>query len=142
MCQKDRETRYKIKTQLPYSKIGLSGITVRHDIVMSEKITKINEEIGQICTKLNDSFIDNSTIDHSCLNGSKLHLNAKGSAILAVHLIKLLKGGNASTSTSPKKQIYEDFRRSAIQKLGELLNMIVPPDMQEHPPPAAERNID
>ena len=85
---------------------------MRHDIVMSEKITKVNEEIGQVCTKLNALFIDNSTIDHSCLNDSKLHLNAKGSAILAVHLIKFLKGGKASTSTSPKKQRYEDFQRS------------------------------
>ena len=90
-AQKIENLATKIKTQFPYSKIGLSGITVRHDIVMSEKITKVNEEIGQICTKLNASFIDNSTIDHSCLNGSKLHLNAKGSAILAVHLIKFLK---------------------------------------------------
>ena len=127
-AQKIEKLATKVKAQFPYSKIGLSGITVRHDIVMSEKITKVNEEIGQICTKLNASFIDNSTIDHSCLNGSKLHLNAKGSAILAVHLIKFLKGGKASTSTSPKKQRYEDFQRSAIQKLGELLKMIVPPD--------------
>ncbi len=127
-AQKIEKLATKVKAQFPYSKIGLSGITVRHDIVMSEKITKVNEEIGQICTKLNASFIDNSTIDHSCLNGSKLYLNAKGSAILAVHLIKFLKGGKASTSTSPKKQRYEDFQRSAIQKLGELLKMIVPPD--------------
>ncbi len=126
--QKIEKLATKVKAQFPYSKIGLSGITVRHDIVMSEKITKVNEEIGQICTKLNASFIDNSTIDHSCLNGSKLHLNAKGSAILAVHLIKFLKGGKASTSTLPKKQRYEDFQRSAIQKLGELLKMIIPPD--------------
>ena len=83
---------------------------------------------GHTCMQLDVSFIDNTTIDDTCLNGSKLHLNAKGSAILAVHFIKFLKGGSASTSPSKRRQNYEDFQRSAIQKLGELLKIIVPPD--------------
>ena len=125
-ANKTEKLATKVKTQFPYSKIGLSGLTVRHDVAMSKKIEEVNKELRHICTKLDVSFIDNSTIDDTCLNGSKLHLNAKGSAILAVHFINFLKGDSALTS--PRKQRYEDFQRSAIQKLGELLKIIVPPD--------------
>ena len=110
----------KVKSQFPYSKIGLSGLTARRDVAMPEKIDEVNKELQRICMQLDVSFIDNTTIDDTCLNGSKLHLNAKGSAILAVHFIKFLKGGSASTSPSKRRQNYEDFQRSAILKLGEL----------------------
>ena len=122
-AQKIEKLAKKTKTQFPYSKIGLSGLTVRHDIAMLEKIQGVNKKIGHICKNLEISFIDNSTIDDTCLNGSKLHLNAKGSAILAVHFINFLKGGSASAS--PRKQRHQDFQRSTIQKLGELLEIIV-----------------
>ena len=125
-AQKIEKLATKVKKQFPDSKIGLSGVTVRHDIAMLEKIKEVNKEIGHICTKLDVSFIDNSIINDSCLNNSKLHLNAKGSAILAVHFINFLKGGNVSTL--PRRQRYENFQRSAMQKLGELLKIIVPPD--------------
>ena len=72
----------KVKNQFPYSKIRLSGLTVRHDIDVSKKIVDVNKGLGLICAKLNISFIDNSTIDDTCLNRSRLHLNEKGSAIL------------------------------------------------------------
>ena len=127
-AQKIEKLAAKVKSQFPYSKIGLSGLTTRQDVAMSEKIDEVNKELQHICMKLDVSFINNTTIDDTCLNGSKLHLNAKGSAILAVHFIKFLKGGSASTSPSKRRQNYEDFQRSAIQKLGELLKIIVPPD--------------
>ena len=90
----------KVKNQFPYSKIGLSGLTVRHDIGrtvrhdidVSKKIVHVNKGLGLICAKLNISFIDNSTIDDTCLNKSRLHLNEKGSATLAVHFITFLRG--------------------------------------------------
>ena len=129
-AQKIEKLAKKTKTQFPYSKIGLSGLTVRHDIAMLEKIQEVNKKIGHICKKLEISFIDNSTIDDTCLNGSKLHLNAKGSAILAVHFINFLKGGSASAS--PRKQRHQDFQRSTIQKLGELLEIIVQPQKNIH----------
>ena len=37
--------------------------------------------------------IDNSVFGASALNGSRLHLNAKGSPLLAVQLIKFLRSG-------------------------------------------------
>ena len=125
--KRSRNWPRKVKKQFPDSKIGLSGVTVRHDIA-TEKIKEVNKEIGHICTKLDVSFIDNSIVNDSCLNNSKLDLNAKGSAILAVHFINFLKGGNVSTLPRPRKPRYEDFQRSAMQKLGELLKIIVPPD--------------
>jgi hypothetical protein len=127
-AQKIEKLAAKVKSQFPYSKIGLSGLTARRDVAMPEKIDEVNKELQHICMQLDVSFIDNTTIDDTCLNGSKLHLNAKGSAILAVHFIKFLKGGSASTSPSKRRQNYEDFQRSAILKLGELLKIIVPPD--------------
>ncbi|CAB3987373.1 Hypothetical predicted protein [Paramuricea clavata] len=129
-AQKIEKLAKKTKTQFPYSKIGLSGLTMRHDIAMLEKIQEVNKKIGHICKKLEISFIDNSTIDDTCLNGSKLHLNAKGSAILVVHFINFLKGGSASVS--PRKQRHQDFPRSTIQKLGELLEVIVQPQKNIH----------
>ena len=43
-------------------------------------------------------FIDNSVIDRSCLNGSMLHLNEKGSSLLAVQFIKFLRSRLVSGS--------------------------------------------
>ncbi|XP_028409427.1 uncharacterized protein LOC114532034 [Dendronephthya gigantea] len=123
--QKIEKLATKVKSQFPYSKIGLSGLTVRHDLALSRKIDEVNKELELICTKLDISFIDNSTIDDTCLNGSKLHLNAKGSAILAVHLINFLRGSSGPASS--QKQLYQDFQSSTIQKLGELLKIIVQP---------------
>ena len=38
--------------------------------------------------------IDNSVIDASALNGSRLNLNVKGSSLLAVQFIKFLRSGS------------------------------------------------
>jgi hypothetical protein len=38
------------------------------------------------------SYIDNSNIGNTCLNKSKLHLNDKGTSLLAVHFIKFVRG--------------------------------------------------
>ena len=127
-AQKIEKLAMKVKKQFRDSKTGLSGVTVRHDIAMLEKLREVNKEIGHICTKLDVSFIDNSIINDSFLNNSKLHLNGKGSAILAAHFINFLKGGIGNVSTLPRKPRFEDFQRSAMQKLGELLKIIVPPD--------------
>ena len=119
-------TKLKLKAQFPFSKIGPSGLTVRHDVALSKKIDEVDKELELTCTKLDFPFIDNSTIDDSCLNRrSKLYLNVKGSAILAVHLINFLRGG--SGPASPQKQRYEDFHSSTIQKLGGQLKKIVQP---------------
>jgi hypothetical protein len=43
-----------------------------------------------MCVTNNYSFIHHDNIDESCLNNSKLHLNAKGSALLVVDFINFL----------------------------------------------------
>ena len=103
---------------------------MRQDIDVSKKIKDVNKELGFICAKLNISFIHNSTIDDTCLNKSKLHLNAKDSAILALHFITFLTGDRALLT--PRNQRHDDFQQSAIQKLGELLRMIVTPARNVH----------
>ena len=61
-------------------------------------------------------YIDNSVINASALNGRRLHLNAKGSSLLAVQIIKFLRSGSDKFNQSRK-----GFRSPAIQRLGKLL---------------------
>ena len=43
-------------------------------------------------------------------NGSKLHLNAKGAALLAVDFINFLRGGKLSANTYSRDSHYENFQ--------------------------------
>ena len=71
-------------------------------------------------------FIDNSYIDGSCLNGSKLHLNAKGSAYLANNFIKFIRplGKQSNQQT--------DFG-NPIHQLGQLLTQLARQTMNISP---------
>ena len=90
------------RVKFPSAKIGVSGITHRKDHNFSTKITEVNEKLKQSADTYNFPFIENSTrIDGWCLNGSNLHLNEKGSALLAVgRFIKFLRGASAGLSRS------------------------------------------
>lgn len=57
-------------------------MTSRSDIQVELKIQEVNEDV---------SFIEKASIDTILLNNSKLHLNAKGSALLAYHFIQFLR---------------------------------------------------
>ena len=63
--------------------VVISGLIKRYDQDFNEDIKSINEKIQNLCTSKGLSFIDNSNIDKSCLNRSKLHLNRRGSSFLA-----------------------------------------------------------
>ncbi len=65
------------------SKIGISSIIHRDDMNMSAKLSAVNGKLKEMANNDDFVFIDNSHIDGTCLNGSKLHSNAKGSAYLA-----------------------------------------------------------
>ena len=82
--------------KFPNAKVGISGITIRNDIESSGKMADVNNKIKEMCIRHNYTFIDLKNINGSCLNGSKLHLNAKGSALLAVDFINFLRGGEGS----------------------------------------------
>ena len=76
------------------AKIGVSGIIVRDDISVKDKIEEVNEGIQELCRKRKYIFIDNSNIQLNALNGSKLHFKARGSALLASGFIEFLRGDN------------------------------------------------
>ena len=66
---------------------------------MATKIDEANKILKQKCMDIGMSFVDNYTVDSTCLNGSNIHLNAKGLAILATKFITFLRG-NKSSKTS------------------------------------------
>ena len=74
-----------VKQRFPSSHIGLSSSIIRNDIELSTNIMDFNKKIEEFCDKRGFEFIDNQNINNSCLNGSNLHLNPKGSAYLAVN---------------------------------------------------------
>ena len=98
MCRRNQEVALKVKNKLPNSSIGLSGIVYREDINVDSKHIEVNEMVKLMAEDNNIIYIDNSVIDASALNGSKLHLNAKGSSLLAVQFIKFLRSGVSQNS--------------------------------------------
>ena len=119
-CAKDIEKLIAgVKQRFPNSKIGISGITMRQDVDLASKIFKVNEKIKSMTPKYDVTLIDNSSFDKTSLNGSKLHLNAKGSAILASHFISIIKGGQ-SLRHSPRRS-RRDFQMDTMNQLQELL---------------------
>lgn len=112
----------KVKAKFPNSKIGLSGITLRQDIETASNVQAVNKKLKIMSAKQKVAFIDNSSINNTCLNGSRLHLNAKGSAFLATHFIEFLKGKQHSR---PRQSHGEGFQLSTINQLGDLLKTIL-----------------
>ena len=98
MCRRNQEVALKVKNKLPNSSIGLSDIVYREDINVDSKRIEVNEMVKLMAEDNNIIYIDNSVIDASALNGSKLHLNAKGSSLLAVQFIKFLRSGVSQNS--------------------------------------------
>ncbi len=111
-----------VKRKFPNSRVGISGITPRQDIDSTSKIREVNEKIKSMSTKYAIKFIDNSTLDRTSLNSSKLHLNSKGSAILATHFISFIKNGQSSSL--PRRRSRQDFQADIMNHLEELLTVI------------------
>ena len=122
VCAKKIESLVlKIKSKFPSSKIGVSGITTRQDIDVGKGINQLNRIIEDLSKKHNVSFIDNGNINSTCLNNSRLHLNAKGSAFLATNFIRFLKGDQHMSIQRPRRSSAEDFHAIANQLLMTLL---------------------
>ena len=62
---------------------GFFGIVARRDINKEEHNVSTNNRLENHCKGNEFFFIDNSNIDASCLNKSKLCLNRKGTSYLA-----------------------------------------------------------
>jgi lysophospholipase L1-like esterase len=101
-----------IKERFPGSKIGISSIAVRDDADLTDQISTVNKQLQELCVKNGFDFINNSSVDNTCLNGSQLHLNAKGFAFLATNFIKFLRRSNANVKSSYRSRRNEDFRRT------------------------------
>ena len=80
-----------MKNKFPNSSIGLSSIVYREDINVDAKHIEVNEKVKLIAEDNNFTYIDNSVIDASALNGSRLHLTVEGSSLVAVQFIKFLR---------------------------------------------------
>jgi hypothetical protein len=102
---------HSAKARFPGSRIALSSIIGRHHIDITSNILEVNKSLKALCTKHGYAFIDNQNIDKSCLNSSNLHLNAKGSAYLAVNFIKFIRPNDAHDQNQRGK----DFRPSVHQ---------------------------
>ena len=110
--------------KFPNAKVGISGITIRNDIESSAKMADVKNKIKEMCIRHNYTFIHHKNINGSCLNGSKLHLNAKGSALLAVDFINFLRGGKLSATYSRNRQ-YENFQiERTVRQLENILRTI------------------
>jgi hypothetical protein len=116
-----------VKQRFPSSQIGLSSITIRNDIDLSTKVMDVNKKIEEFCNNMGFEFIDNQNIDNSCLNGSNLHLNSKGSAYLAVNFIKFIRGKDIQSTYHPHTS--KDFRFPSHQLylLENIVKMLTPP---------------
>jgi hypothetical protein len=111
----------KTKSKFPNSKIGVSGITMRQDIEVGQNINQVNKKLENLSKNHNVSFIDNSSINNTCLNGGKLHQNPKGSAFLATNFIRFLKGDQHVSPRRSRRSSTEDFHAIAKQLLMTLL---------------------
>ena len=74
------------------TKVTISNIIKRSDNVnLNQKIDECNVEIASPVSQKGWSLIDNSNLDSTCLNGSGLHLNKKGTFSLACNIIKHIR---------------------------------------------------
>ena len=63
--------------------IGFSSIYYRADRDLEKKINDTNGRLKNYCSGNGFMFVNNSTMNESCLNKSKLVLNKKGTSIFA-----------------------------------------------------------
>ena len=94
-----------------------TAIIYREDIHVDSKCNKVNEMVKSMAEEDESvTYIDNSILDSSGLNGSRLHLNTKGFSLLAVQFIKFLRSGSGRHANTGR-----GFQMSSIQQLGKIL---------------------
>ena len=112
-----------IKVKFPQSKVGISGLPIRKDCDLDEKLNQTNKDLRSFCIRQGYTFIDNVNINFSALNSSKLHLNPKGTAYLAVNFINFLR--NRVYSKRRSKQLSkQDFQNAQLLQLGNYLTTL------------------
>lgn len=79
--------RQGIVTKNPTTEIAISEIVRRQDSTVNNKTHETNTLLSNLCEEANWYFIRHDNIDNKHLNGSGLHLNRQGTAILAKNYI-------------------------------------------------------
>ena len=76
----------------PKTKVCFSGVIKRSDDnELNAKVGKVNRLLKIACSEFGFDYIDNSSIDVSCLNRSGLHLNRRGDTSLAKNFNSYLR---------------------------------------------------
>ena len=112
----------KVKNKFPNAKVGVSGLTYREDVSVNPIRVEVNEKLKNLSVIHEFSYIDNSKIDNTCWNKSKLHLNDKGTSLLAVHFIKFVRGLASNSRRSGDRD--KGFQMVLCKQLGEMLMKI------------------
>ena len=81
----------QIEEDSPATSIVISSILPRSDkSELLAKATEANKLIKAICSKNQWAFIDHKSVNFSCLNTRGLHLNRKGTSIIAKNISKYI----------------------------------------------------
>ena len=80
-------TKY-MKQHHPTTRLTFSSVIVRKDRpILVERIRRMNEKLEKHCEAEGVGYIDNSNITDTSLDVSKVHLNKKGSSLLANNIL-------------------------------------------------------
>ena len=71
--------------------IAFSSVVHRNDQDFEEEIKEINRKLENLCKGKGIKFINDTNIDGSCFNRSKLHLSKSGTALLVKNFSQVLK---------------------------------------------------
>ena len=122
ICDKYSALISEIKALNANCRVYISSLTTRSDIADGHtKIAAVNTVLKDLSTSQKCSFVNNKNIDSSCLNGSNLHLNQKGTAFLAMNFIKSIRGKKKvqmnKNQGKGKAVTSQNFHGSAVQKI-------------------------
>ena len=70
--------------------IGFFSVTRRSDKEFSKQISEMNVKLKNFCLGKGFIYIDNDSINESCLNDSKLHLNKKSTNLFSRNVLTSL----------------------------------------------------
>ena len=100
------------------AQIGFSSLTERYDLSVHDKLVEVNSKVEEMFAINNYTFIHHVNIDRSCLNNSKINLNAKGYALLAEMFINFIRGRKELSQVNQSKNFWLD---ETLRQLGAVL---------------------
>ena len=80
-----------------------------------------------MCSQHGYNIISNNNINETYLNNSKLHLNPKGTALLAVGFIKFLRGRQSSGYVTQQQHNYSKNVQieDTLHQIGDILRSVM-----------------